>query len=439
VSGSLPGFERRAPRGAPSALLIGQTVGGPHATAAPASTHFLSFLVTPREGCHKTDCGFYAIFPLRSSTIWLTLASNGNDDMNLNGLRRIVKPPHNKLIKIFLGATLISLAPIFPVTHLAQAPASEEKQYRLIVPVNEIVVPVTVVDGDGRPIYNLKKEDFSLMEDGIPQMIRRFSIDPVPLSVAILVDQSTDVLSQTMIKKNIIPLIESLSQFDEACVFEFESTPNLIQEFTSDKDFLVKAFNRLHLAEDSPSFDAGGQTPFSNQPMINGVPIGTPTTRTQAPKTTNTHIDDAIFAATRLLRVRAKDRRKIVLVISNGQNAPGNRHSYDGTMEALLTGDIIVYGIGQGTSTVSRRLGNRLGRYANDTGGEVFYPLKTDSFAESFQKISQMARNQYVLGYTPSSQPDKPGYRKITVELIDSQYKSLKLKSRKGYFVVPAS
>jgi VWFA-related protein len=358
--------------------------------------------------------------------------------MNLNRLR-IVKPHHNSLIKIFLGATLVFLAPLFPATHQAQAPVSEEKQYRLIVPVNEIVVPVTVVDGNGRPIYNLKKEDFSLMEDGIPQMIRRFSIDPVPLSVAILVDQSTDVLSQTMIKKNIVPLIESLSQFDEACVLEFESTPNLIQEFTSDKDFLSKAFDRLHLAEDSPSFDAGGQTPFSNQPMINGIPIGTPTTRTQAPKTINTHIDDAIFAATRLLRVRAKDRRKIVLVISNGQNAPGNRHSYDGTMEALLTSDIIVYGIGQGTSTVSRRLGNRLGRFANDTGGEVFYPLKTDSFAESFQKISQMARNQYVLGYTPSSQPDKPGYRKITVELIDSQYKSLKLKSRKGYFVVPAS
>jgi Ca-activated chloride channel family protein len=333
---------------------------------------------------------------------------------------------------------LFSLILLLPLQLISQAPAKEEKEYQLRVPVSEVVVPVTVEDGDGRPVYNLRKEDFALYEESLPQIISRFSIDPVPLSAAILIDSSTGILAQTLIKDNLAVIVESLSQFDEACIYEFEHVPDLIQEFTSDKDILTKGFTKITLAANSPAFDASGRGPFSNTPVINGIPIGTGVNNTQPNKTINTHIDDAIFAAAQSLRTRAKNRRKIIFVISNGQNAPGNRHNYDGTMESLLTGEIIVYGIGQGTSLVSRKIGNRVARYANDTGGAVFYPIKTDSFAESCQRITQIARNQYVLGYAPTQLPEKPTYRKITVELIGPQYKSLKIRSRKGYIAIPA-
>jgi len=320
----------------------------------------------------------------------------------------------------------------------SQTSDSESKEFQLRVPVSEVVVPVTVEDGDGRPFYNLKKEDFALYEDSMPQIISRFSIDPVPLSIAILIDSSNGILAQSLIKDNLTPLIESLSQFDEACLYEFEHVPDLIQEFTSDKDLLRKAFNKITLAANSPAFDASDHSPFSNTPLINGIPIGTGVNQTQPNKTLNTHIDDAIFAAAQSLRSRSKERRKIIFLVSNGQNAPGNRHSYEGTMESLLTGEIIVYGIGQGTSLVSRRVGNRVARYANDTGGAVLYPIKSGSFAESVQRITQIARNQYVLGYSPAKLPEKPTYRKITVELLGAQNKSLKVRSRKGYIAIPA-
>lgn len=338
---------------------------------------------------------------------------------------------------LFLLSLLFLTLPA-PLQLNSQAPAKEEKEYQLRVPVSEVVVPVTVEDGDGRPVYNLRKEDFALYEENFPQLISRFSIDPVPLSVAILIDSSTGVQAQSLIKDNLTPLVESLSQFDEASIYEFEHVPDLIQEFTSDKEVLMKAFNKITLAGTPPAFDASGRGPFSNAPVINGIPIGTGMNNTQPNKTINTHIDDAIFAAAQSLRSRSKDRRKIIFVISNGQNAPGNRHGYDGTMESLLTGEIIVYGVGQGTSVVSRKIGNRVARYANDTGGAVFYPIKTDSFAESCQRIVQIARNQYVLGYAPTRQPEKPTYRKITVELIGPQYKSLKIRNRKGYIAIPA-
>src|SRR5947208_2521781 len=54
--------------------------------------------------------------------------------------------------------------------------------------VDLVVVPTSVKDADGRFIYDLKQEDFSIFEDGRRQQIQQFSIDPAPLSSVVLVD-----------------------------------------------------------------------------------------------------------------------------------------------------------------------------------------------------------------------------------------------------------
>ena len=345
--------------------------------------------------------------------------------MNLSGIR-------NSSLSIPLG--LLS-AGCFILQAQSQT-HSPEKEFKLRVPVAEVVVPVTVLDGDGRPALGLQKQDFALFEDNFPQVIQRFSLDPAPLSIAILIDSSTDVLTQTMIKENLVPLVETLSPFDEAAVWEFEHVPDLLQGFTNDKEVLLKALQKLTLGENAPAFN-GAAGPFGSQPTLNGIPVGPGVNQTQPPKTLNTHIDDAVFGAAQALRSRPRERRRIILLISNGQNAPGNRHNFDRTIESVIAADIIVFGIGQGTSVASRRLGNRVARYANDTGGEVFYPVKSAAFAESLQRISLTARNQYVLGFVSSAQVDKVTYRKISVEIIGEKGKSYKVRNRKGYFAVP--
>src|SRR5262249_51195247 len=52
------------------------------------------------------------------------------------------------------------------------------------------VVPTSVKDANGRFIYDLKQEDFSVFEDGRRQEIQQFSIDPAPLSAVLLIDTS---------------------------------------------------------------------------------------------------------------------------------------------------------------------------------------------------------------------------------------------------------
>ena len=105
-------------------------------------------------------------------------------------------------------------------------------------------------------------------------------------------------------------------------------------------------------------------------------------------------------------------------------------------MESVLSSDIAIYGIAQGSALLYRKL-NTLTKYAGATGGAVFYPVRTSAFSDSYQKITQMARNQYVLGYVPQNEVHKVTFRRISVKVKNVEVKGANVRSRKGYYAVP--
>ena len=339
----------------------------------------------------------------------------------------------------FLLACAILLATSLFANSLNQN-QSQEKPYSLRVPVEVVLVPVTVEDGDGKLIAGLQKEDFQLLEEGIQQTITYFSSDPVPLSAVIMIDRSTDASTQSVLKETLLSLIESFSPFDEVAIFQFEHTTDKVQDFTSNKDELLKAFDKVTLKGSAPGFGGGpfggtgGQ--FSSETTVGGIPLETGKGKVPPPKTLNTHIHDAVFTAAQTLRGRDRNRRGSIILISNGQNAPGNRNSYDRTMEVLQQREITVFGIAQGASLLYRKL-NTLSRYANPTGGAVFYPVKNSGFVETYQKITQMARNKYVLGFTPNGAVESATFRKLEVRLANKSVKADRVRSRNGYYAIP--
>jgi VWFA-related protein len=344
-------------------------------------------------------------------------------------------PEKTGRIPIFIVTTIrILLLAVLSVPLQSQNnKVPDDKELTLKVPVELVLVPVTVEDKDGMPLAGLQKEDFTLSEDGMPQRISFFSVDPFPMSVAILVDRTNDAQTFSNLQQTLVPLTEAFSAFDEMAVYQFESTSEKVQDFTSNKDEILKAFKRIGLKGASPDLSGG---PFSStETTINGIPLPTASGTVQPPKTINTHIDDAIFNAAIDLRRRNKDRRKVILVISSGQNAPGNRHSSGDTVEALTRSEVVVYGISGGASRLVRR--STLSHFAGATGGSVSYPVRLEHFAGTYQKIALLARNQYVLGYLPESEPDKLTFRKIEVSVISKETKVGNVRHRKGYYAVP--
>ena len=142
-------------------------------------------------------------------------------------------------------------------------------------------------------------------------------------------------------------------------------------------------------------------------------------------------LDDAVYAAAMQLKDRdSKKRRKIILLISDGQNgAKFNNHTYEETRGELLQQGIAVYSVATGSQFFNRKF-TRLADYAHDTGGEIFYGAKQDTFSEFYSLIAEQARNQYTLVYSPHGESEKE-FHGIEVRV---RREGLTIITRQGYY-----
>lgn len=113
-----------------------------------------------------------------------------------------------------------------------------------------INVPVAVSDREGHYIAGLKKEDFSIYQDGVKQEIVFFETEDEPISVAVLIDtsRSTDKVLDK-IKDAAKNFVNLLNPKDQALVATFDSDFNVLSQFTSDHSALEKAIDKVKINE----------------------------------------------------------------------------------------------------------------------------------------------------------------------------------------------
>jgi len=99
-----------------------------------------------------------------------------------------------------------------------------------------VALAVTVVDAEERPVRGLSPDAFTLTEDDRPQPIAQFTSDPVPLSLAIVLDASLSMKGRRFeyARDAVWRLLDRLAPEDEACVYGFNDRPFVIAPWTSD-------------------------------------------------------------------------------------------------------------------------------------------------------------------------------------------------------------
>jgi len=113
-----------------------------------------------------------------------------------------------------------------------------------------ISVPVSVSDREGRYIPGLKKEDFTLYQDGIEQNIAFFATYDEPLNIALLLDTSGSAKeSLAQIKAAAADFIELLNPNDRCLVATFDSEVNILNPLTSNQQTLVNSLGKVRAAE----------------------------------------------------------------------------------------------------------------------------------------------------------------------------------------------
>lgn len=335
--------------------------------------------------------------------------------------------------------------------------ASQEELYRIVRNVNQVLIPVMVKDEDGRLVGGLLPKDFSVLEGGTQQKLNFFSVDPFPLSAAVLLDLGLPDVAIQKINKTFPSLQGAFSQFDEVAVYTYSSTYSRQKDFSPIGNSLSEVLNSLKTARgrnNGPPVTGGPLGPQG--PIINNVPIdpGAPTVSTP-PREAHV-LNDAVLAAAIDLGKRDRARRKIIFVLSDGREY-GSTASYRDVLRVLLSNGILVYGIGvegaaiplYGAAQKKIRLpkfgyGDILPKYANATGGEILNELSQSQIDRAYARVIGDARNQYTLGYVTPATPSS-AYRQIEVLVARPGCRTSKLRpcvdviAKDGYYPLPPS
>lgn len=330
--------------------------------------------------------------------------------------------------------------PVSPTPRQEAQPAQEQtpsdNQNVLKVNVNLVILPVTVKDSSGRLVADLTRSDFRIFDDNVEQRIEYFSAEAFPLSVVVLLDNDLKSKDALQVESSLSAIVAGLSTNDEAFICRFDTNFHPGKGFTRDQDKLLTELHRTRLDTDRPDVaPSAGGGPFSG-PTINGQSASSPGSPAPAGSTVilgnpNTKaIDDAVFEASQLLKDRGRDRRKMIFLVSDGQNGKGNVNTYGNVVKELLRYGISVYSIGVGSGFFDRKF-TRLQSYAHDSGGDVYYAAKRNSLEALYSRVTEQARNQYTLGYNPRGNDRSKDYHSVEVRV---RREGLDIRTREGYY-----
>jgi VWFA-related protein len=323
---------------------------------------------------------------------------------------------------------------------------------KFVLNVNFVEVPVTVKDSKGKLVAGLTWRDFKIFENDTREPLRLFTVDPAPLSIAFVIDQSltSDVMAK--VNNSLGAIQGALTPYDEVAVFSYShGAQDQSHGFTGAQSARVPFVLSMTKAAGTEEIVPVNSGPLAGCNIRENGNCVDPNLQPGGsagggsfitiPKEIHT-LNDAILAAAKELSTRPKGRRRIIYVISDGKEA-GSKATYKEVLRYLQTNKIAVYGTAVGTSAlwgegyISRfhlpfqMYDNRLYSYTVATGGTLDSEQNLNGIEKSYAKIAEEARNQYTLGYL-SHQPFIDGkYRKIEVR-VDRP--GLEVSNKTGYW-----
>ena len=331
--------------------------------------------------------------------------------------------------------------PVMPTPKPKPPPPPKDEDYEVVrVTSNLVVVPVSVTDAAGQPVLGLKATDFHLDEEGRAQQISEIG-DPeqTPLDIAILLDVSGSVDARFEFEKTAAAsfLKRVLKTDDRAAVFAIDQTPRLEQV----RDTAERAAVRLLSMR-----SAKGATAFY----------------------------DSVIAASRYLAQNTPpQRRRVIVVISDGEDNFSNRtreielatyrsmKSDDGPLNKqrrdqlvrlrdyvqqqvlldvqreLQKAEVVFYSINPSGEALRLNLpGVRaqegMARLAQTTGGNAFVPDKLEQLESVFRQITAELRSQYLIQYYSNNESTPNKFLRIKVSVPAQP--AYKIRAREGYY-----
>ena len=279
------------------------------------------------------------------------------------------------------------------------APEREDNgQYVFTTTVQEVQLHATVVDDKHRFVTDLDKGDFTVFEDGKPQTINSFRREDVPVSLGIIIDNSGSMRDKRpAVNQAAINLVKASNPQDQVFIVNFNDEYYLDQDFTAN---ITKLRDGLEKIE-----SRGG-----------------------------TALYDAVMASADHLKKNSKLDKKVLLVVTDGEDN-ASRSSLERAVRFLQAENgPVVYTIGLLGDEHAKRARRALQTMAEDTGGVSFFPKDLKEVDAISSEVAHDIRNQYTIGYKPTTPQSAGGYRTVKVEAKAPHHGKLVVRTRSGYY-----
>ena len=322
----------------------------------------------------------------------------------------------------------------------------------IISNTNAVEVPVTVKDSKGNFVGGLTYRDFRVFENNQPQQIRYFTVDPYPLSVAFVIDQSLPQDTMAQVNNSLGALQGALTPYDEVSVLSYNNGAKDLSGWTGAQSHRLEAVLALNKAtgrEEGAPVTGGALTGCSitaNGSCVDpNLQVGHSAGAMELNPEREIHtLNDAILRAATDLSRRPPGRRRMIYVVSDGKEY-GSKATTKEVIHFLQANKIALYATLVGDSArwgegyLSRfhipfqMNDNVLPKYTQQTGGDLYSERNTNGIEKSYQKVAEEARAQYTIVYY-SHEPFIDGkYRSIEVR-VDRPAKEIEITTKAGYY-----
>jgi VWFA-related protein len=277
-----------------------------------------------------------------------------------------------------------------------------------------VEAPIVTVDAvattqHGDLLMGLKKENFRITDDGVPQTITGFNAGDSPITMVVLMEFSSRAYGffAAYAKYWADALFPNLQQRDWVALETFDMKTRLEVDFTQDKNEVRKAIYHLYF----PGFH-------------------------------ESNVFDALLDTNdRLKDVKGK---KSILLLASGIDT-FSKHTLDQTFKELRQSDVPIFCVGLGKMFTNAQdlrgsqsshidflqAENELKNFSSMTGGFAWFPQFDGEIPGIFQQVASFLRHQYNLSYTPTNWNDGK-YHKIKVELVAPDGGPLTVLDQKG-------
>jgi VWFA-related protein len=291
-------------------------------------------------------------------------------------------------------------------------PAQKPEQGGLSIAVEVPVVTMDVVatTNHGDMITGLKRENFHLSEDGVPQTITNFGPTEAPITMVIVMEFSARYYGRFsyLAKYWTSALFPNLKPQDYVALVTFDMNPRLEVDFTQNKQEVENALYHLYF----PGFS-------------------------------ESNVYDALLDT--VDRLKDVPGKKAILLVATGRDT-FSKHTYDQTMKALHQTAVPIFVVGMSQVVMLRAESrgytgseidflqdeNQMKTFAHETGGNAWFPRFEGEIPGIFQEVAAFLRNQYSLTYSPTNRNRDGKFRKVKIDLVAPDGSPLTVQDQKG-------